>query len=237
VLRPPHELVGGCELDQATEVHDADLVGHVAHHGEVVRDEQDRQPEPLPELAQQVEDAPGDRRVQSRRDLVGDQQPGTHRERPSQRDTLPLTAGQLPGQHVGVALVQGDQVQQLGHLAAPGRAAEPLARLHRLGEHVADAHPGVERAVRVLEHHLDPPAPGPSSGWVRAGEVLPVQAHGPLVGGDQPHDRPGQRRLAGARLADHADHRPGGHVEVHAVHRGEPVPTRAEPHRQRAHLQ
>ena len=29
-----------CQLDQAPEVHHADLVAHVAHHGQVVRDEQ-----------------------------------------------------------------------------------------------------------------------------------------------------------------------------------------------------
>src|SRR4051812_26582340 len=49
------ELLGRRELDDLPEVHHGDPLGHVAHHGEVVRDEHVAQAESLLQVVEQVD--------------------------------------------------------------------------------------------------------------------------------------------------------------------------------------
>ena len=54
-------------LDDAAEIHHGDAVGDVLHHGEIVRDEDVGEAEPVLQVAQQVEDLRADRDVERRR--------------------------------------------------------------------------------------------------------------------------------------------------------------------------
>ena len=56
----------GADLDDLAEVHDRDAVGHVAHDGHVVADEQIGQVEPLLQIEQQVQDLRTARRRRAR---------------------------------------------------------------------------------------------------------------------------------------------------------------------------
>ena len=98
-------------------------------------------------------------------------------------------------------------------------------RADGLDDLVADAIERVEAGERVLEHHAD--APAAHLAHLLGGSVVDALAAQPhLAADDAPrrleqadHGGAGQR-LAGARLAHHAQHLAGGDVEGDAVHRG-----------------
>ena len=126
--------LGLAELDDAAEIHDGDAVRDVAHHAQVVGDEQDGQAEPLLQLEQQVDDLRLHRDVERGDELVGDQALGLDRQRAGDADALALAAGELVGLAVGGVRRQAHQVQQLGdaRLRSAG-AARMLVDAERLG--------------------------------------------------------------------------------------------------------
>ena len=95
---------------------------------EVVRDEDDRQPEVALEVAQQVEDLRLDRDVEGGDRLVGDDQLRLERERAGHADALPLAAGELVRVAVVVLGVQADLLHQLLHGAACARPSPVVER-------------------------------------------------------------------------------------------------------------
>ena len=82
-------------LDDAAQVHHRDAVADVAHHGQVVRDEEIGQAQPLLQVHQHVHHLRLDRHVEGRDRLVADHQAGLQRQRPRDRDALALPAGEL----------------------------------------------------------------------------------------------------------------------------------------------
>ena len=83
------------ELDDAAEVHDGDPVADVAHHGEVVGDEQVGEAELPLQLLQEVDDLRADGDVEGADGLVADDEVGLHRQRPGDADALALAAAEL----------------------------------------------------------------------------------------------------------------------------------------------
>ena len=65
VRRPAVDAVTVARLDDLAEVHDHDLVADVAHHGQVVRDEEVRQAQPVLQLFEEVDEAGLDRDIES----------------------------------------------------------------------------------------------------------------------------------------------------------------------------
>src|SRR3546814_5264371 len=87
-------------------------------------------------------------------------------------------------------------------------------------------HHGVQRRHRVLEDHRHPGTPeAPQVLAVELGELLAGVAHGArpsdVAVAEQAHDRSGQHRLAGARLAYDAEGAAPFEAEGHAVHGGD----------------
>ena len=94
---------------------------------------------------------------------------------------------------------------------------------HRLDQGLADGEARVERGIRVLEHHLDAAADRQQLVTRQLEQVAPVEHHLPagraarrLV---QAKQREAHRRLARARLADHAQRVPAPELEAGAAHR------------------
>ena len=100
------------------EVHDRDVAGHVAHHGQVVGDEQDRQAQLALQLADQVEHGALDRDVQGGGDLVGDEH---------LRGGRP---GRAPARPVGAARPRAapDRPASASGRGGPARAGAPPPR-------------------------------------------------------------------------------------------------------------
>ena len=81
MLRVEEHAVRGPELDQRTEVHHGHPVGDVAHHRQVVRDEEHRQAERLLQFAEQVDHLGLDGDVERGDRLVAHDELGFHDER------------------------------------------------------------------------------------------------------------------------------------------------------------
>ena len=124
VLRVRVDLLGRPDLDELALVHDRDLVGHRPHDGEVVRDEEVREPEVALEVLEQVEDLRLDGDVQRRDRLVADDQLRVQRERAGDADALALAARELVRVAVRVVRVEADDLEQ-----APARSPSRLLRV------------------------------------------------------------------------------------------------------------
>ncbi len=117
---------------------------------------------------------------------------------------------------VEIARPQADLGQGFGGaLAAFGRrhAAQ------RLGHRPAHAAPRVERAIGVLEDHLDMPAQAAQRLPRQGVGVLAQQLHRPAGRPVEPDRHAREGGLAAARFADHAEIAPAHHREAYAVQR------------------
>ena len=108
---------GAISIDLA-EVEHRDAVGDVAHHREVVRDEQIGEPEALLQVDQQVDDLRLDVHVERGDRLVGDDEFRLERERARNRDALALPAGKLVRVADRHLRIEPDRAEQLVHALA-----------------------------------------------------------------------------------------------------------------------
>src|SRR6266576_7272709 len=102
-------------------------------------------------------------------------------------------------------LRQADRLQQVAHLTGRLTPARQTVGTQRLADDPADAVPGVERGERVLEDHLHAPPQGPQLLLVQLGDVLAVEDDAAVRRLVEPQNRPADRRLAAAGLADQPD--------------------------------
>ena len=123
VARRGEQRLGVRGLDDAAEIHHGDAVGDVLHHGEIVRDEDVGEAEPVLQVAQQIEDLRADRDVERRDRLVADDELRLDRERARDRDALALAAGEFVRIAAREARLQPDQAQQFARPARAGAAA------------------------------------------------------------------------------------------------------------------
>ena len=203
MVRAAEDRLRVADLHDPPEVENGDPVGEVADDAEVVRDQQVARPSLGLELGEQVEDRGLDRDVERARRLVGDDDPRVAGERPGDRQPLLEAAGQLARLEVEVALGEAQVRGQLVDPLVDGLALEPGELADRARQDVAGGPAAIERRVGVLEDHLEgalvlrrPAARLGRQGVLieldRAARVRPLDAQ----------DRPGQGRLARARLAD-----------------------------------
>src|SRR5260221_307695 len=128
-----------------------------------------------------------------RRPLGGHQDLGAQRQGPRDRHPLPLPAGELPRVGAQRVFPEPDQREQFLAVGLRRAVRNDVMHLEQLAEHAADGEPRVQRGVRVLEDHLDPPLVGARP----AGPETPALA-GDLATGGGAQARHGQpeRRLA-----------------------------------------
>ena len=124
VVREREDLVGRSELHQSTQVQHRDAIRQVAHHREVVTDEQVGDVLSGLEVVQQVQDRGLHRHVERRGGLVADDDPGIAGERSSDRDALLQPPRQLAGPHRQVAIGQPHRLDQ--RLAAGSEGPAPV---------------------------------------------------------------------------------------------------------------
>ena len=188
---------------------------------QVVRDKHVGQVELALEPLQQVQDLGLHRHVEGRDRLIAHDQLRPDRERPGHADALALAAGELVWEAVVVLRVQPDDVEQLLYAALVLGRGTDLVHLERLADDRPHALAGIQRGVRVLEHHHHVAAHLEQRIALDGGDVLTVEQDAPAGRGEQPHDAAGHRRLATARFADDAQGLALVDVQRHAVDRAD----------------
>ena len=202
-------------------LHDDDVVGDLAHDGQVVGDEQVGQLQLGLQVGQQAQDLGLDQHVQGGDRLVEDDDLRLEGEGPGDGDALALTAGELVGVAAHDRARQGDHVEQLGdaRLALLG-GADPVDPQRFLDDAEDRVH-RVQGAVGVLEDRLHDAPQGEELLGPQGGQVHPVVEH--LAGGgvDEVQDDVGNRGLARAGLAHERRRRALADAEADVVDGGE----------------
>ena len=173
----------------------------MAHHAEVVRDEQVGQVQLVLQVLQQVEDLGLDRHVERRDGLVRHDQPRVEGEGPGHADPLALAAREL----VRVAVeVLGVQARPAPSAPAPPRGGRPRCGGWRSGSPMICAHARAAGSGR----RRDPGRSSASRGAAAAGRRCrdarcrwPSKRTAPSVGSSSRSDQPSGGRLAAPRLA------------------------------------
>ena len=109
------------------------------------------------------------------------------------------------------------------------RALEEAVDAHRLRHDRADRHPRVERAEGVLEDDLHLPARRPQLGGGEAHDVAIAEADRAARRLVQAEDRPPERALPAAALADEAEGLARVELEAHAIDGAQPSRRPPEP--------
>ncbi len=126
----------------------------VAHHAEIVRDEEIGDIEIALQIGEQIEDLRLHRNVKRRHRLVGDQQLRIEHQRARNRDALALPAGK----HVRIAArmfgAQANFAQHVAHALAALLCAVLRVDDQRLFQDRLHGLARIERAIRILEHDL-----------------------------------------------------------------------------------
>ena len=112
-------------LDDAPDIHHGDAVADMAHHAEIMRDEQHRQPQPVLQVEQQIDDLGLHGNIERGYRLVGDHQRRIERQRARNADALALAAAEGMRKPRSRRGRQADEIEQLAH---PLRGAAPPAR-------------------------------------------------------------------------------------------------------------
>ena len=149
------------QLHQLAQVHDADAVGDVLDHAQVMGDEQVGQAHFLLQVLEHIHDLCLNGHVQCGDRLVTDDELGVHSQCTGNAHALTLAAGELVAVAVCVLAVQAHALQQgddliVAILLVLGQVMDVDAFTHD----VTDGHAGVQACVGVLEHDLHPAAVG-----------------------------------------------------------------------------
>ena len=209
----------GGELDDLAEVHDRDAMGDVLHHREVVGDEDEAEPETGLQILEQVDDLCAHRDVEGRDGLVADQELGLDRKGAGDADALALAARELVRVAPRVAGQQAHEAEELGHPLLFRAAAGEAVNGERLGQHLADRHARVERAVGVLEDDLHLAAQAPHALARECQDIAPLEPDRPAVGIDEAQHQPAGRGFPAPALAHERERLAGREGEVDAVDR------------------
>ena len=112
--RRGEEALGLSDLDDLAEVHHRDSVAHVADHRDVVRDEEEREPERVAELVDEVENLRLYGDIERRHRLVRHDQLRACDDRTGDPDSLALTTRELMRIAIRVRRIEADEAQHLG---------------------------------------------------------------------------------------------------------------------------
>ena len=172
------------------------------HHGQIVGDEQIRQPEAPLQILHDVQHLRLHRNIERRGRLVAHEELRVDCERAGDRNALALPPGKLMGIAITIRGVQSNLQQQVidPESALVGRHLR--MREHRLGDDAPHAPPGVQARIRILEDHLQPLAHRLAARFEHARQGLAVECHRAARQRVEPDQQSCNRRLAAARLTD-----------------------------------
>ena len=171
------------------------------------------------QVGHQVEHLRLHRDVERAHRLVGDDQLGPRDQRAGDGDALSLAAGEFVRVLVERVGAQAHGFEHGGGALALLDAAGAFQRGGRLGHGAPDAPARVERAVGVLEHHLEVAPRRAQIARRQRVQVTPLQQHLTGRGRLQRHHQPRQRALARTRFTHDAQAAPGHHPQRHALER------------------
>ena len=214
-----HELLGFGHFHRATQIHDHDAMADVFDHGEVVRDEQVGQPVLLLQIHEQVHDLRLHRNIKRTDRFVAHDELRLHGQRARDANALALPAAELMRVTLVVGRIKSDRAEQIADARPPrsGAVGQPVD-VNRLADDLAHGHAWVERAVGVLENHLELAATGAQRFTAQLRDVLALEKDAPRRRLKEPDDGAAQRGLATAAFAHEPERFAGSELQAHVIH-------------------
>ena len=102
---------GGCDLDDASQIHHNHAIRQMPHDSKIVADEQIRQLKLIAQIHEQIQHLRLDRHVERGHCLVAHQKLGLHRQCARDSDARALAAGKLVRIAAHVGRVESDTLQ------------------------------------------------------------------------------------------------------------------------------
>ena len=200
MLRVAKQGVFVGQLHQAAQIHHTHLVTHMAHHGQVVTDEQIRQAALALQVFHDVEHLRLHTHIERRGWLITHQKLGCGGQGAGYRDALALSTRELVWVLDHIERRQAHRLEQLGHTGLElFGIADQAVLFERFTNDVVHRPARVQAGVGVLENHLNALAHG--LGMVRLESrvgVLPVKGQAAACGLVQAHQQAGHRAFAAA---------------------------------------
>ena len=221
--RAAEQLCRRRRLHHAAEIQHDDPVGDVAHHRQIVRDEQVGQAQPLLQPDHQVDDLRLDVHVQRRDRLVADHEHRLHRQRAGDRDALALAAGEFVRKPRGGLRRQANQVQQFADPRARLRGAAWPARAGAAGRR-GSRPPSCAGSARHTGPGRSSASAGATVGWPTARRArCPGRRTRcwPAVGSSSRITRRARVDLPQPDSPTSPTVSPGNTSQIHAVHRAQ----------------
>jgi hypothetical protein len=197
------------DFEEAAALHDGYAVGEIADERHGVGDEEIGEAVGTLEVAEQVDDLGSDGDIEGADRFVEGEEGRLEGEGAGDVDALTLAAGELVGEAGEDVRGEAYVLHEFVEAGADLIAGEAALDGERLGDDLTDAHAGIERAVGVLEDHLDAAAKDAEVALAGGEEVvfLVWAVEGDLAGGglDEAQEEAGYGALAGAGFADEAE--------------------------------
>ena len=220
-------LVFRYRFDDPAAQHNDDAWRDEIHKLQIVPYEDDGKAQLLLQVQQQVDNLRLDRDIERADRLIRDQDLRFGGQ--GARDANPLALSSGKCRRVGRSRGRGqaDLAQQFSYPCGYATARRQAVKPDDLRECIADAHPGIEGSIWVLEDGLDVAPPPSELGSGQLGEILALEDHAPGIGTVEQGDAPCQGGFARAAFTDDADdfgaiesqrgidqRRPGGAAQV-----------------------
>jgi len=203
MLRVAANRVGRTGFHHAAEVHDHDALAEVFDDGEIVRDEQVREPTVTLDVLKQIDDLGLDADVEGADRLVTDYEPWLDGEGAGNTDALPLASAELVGESVRDVGSETDALQEFGDTGLPGGLRIPQSvDDQRFANALSHRHPRIQRMERVLENHLELPPERAEGAGSQGGDVLSVEEDPAAGGFEQSQDGTSKGALATTALTN-----------------------------------
>src|SRR5439155_11697483 len=140
----------GTDLHNAPQIHDGDAVTDVAYHGQVVRDEEIREPELVLQIREQVDDLGLGGHVERAHGLVAHEQARVQSQRARDGNALTLSPRELVRIPPQVMPTHPNELEEVSGPLVTRLPAQPVMDLQRLAHGGGNRGAGVERRIRVL---------------------------------------------------------------------------------------
>ena len=213
------QVFAGCAFDELPQVHDGDVIAHVADDAQVVRDEQVSQTQLFLQPLHQIQDLCLNGHIECRHGFITNQQFGSTGQGAGQGDALALATRELVWEQLHLLGAQtGLHEQRAGQVVALGGHAY-IHQIQCIPNRLSGAHPGVERGKRVLEHHLKALTLQPQGFALQCADGGVAQRYMACSHRGQAHHGQGGGAFTRATFAHDAKGTAALDLEAHAIHR------------------
>ncbi|VTR68114.1 hypothetical protein DESC_690051 [Desulfosarcina cetonica] len=232
----PENIIRMTQFNGLAQEHHADPVGDVAHHPEIVGDEQVGQLQAFLQILEQIEDLGLDGNIQGGDGLVANHEGGVRGQGPGDADALALPAAELVRVVPPGFPAQAHEVQEFRNAPIDHRPVAVAVGQEGFGENAAHAQPRIKGGVGILEDDLHLFAQLAQGTLIQGMDIASAKVHRAAAFLFQAQKQPPQGGLAAARFPHQGKDLLFGDGDADIVHGVDPLTAGKRPGLDRKNL-